>query len=311
MSESPCKTGGPATINGKPFDLNKSFTLGPKQATGHKTPQGKAVSARNPTTHGLFTRDVVLPSLGEDPKGYSDLQMELCLQLEPNGLIERHYVEKIAAASWRLRRLHRWQAQVWEDEALTEDERLDKLDRVMRHETALQRQIDTSIKMLSRDVPLLLEGRARKLALEDLFTTERDCRFDLGAESAVASRAREHLRCMPLCVKFNEGAMDNTNADTTNPVADPAPPPSPVPAETQIRNCQNELPPPPVSPAPLPAPPPAPSLTPPLLRAGGTVTQNCQNELPLPSHAGGSDIRIGLERCPAQESAQPVANKEP
>ena len=290
MSDSPCKTGGPATINGKPFDLNKSFTLGPKQATGPKTPQGKAVSARNPTTHGLFTRDVVLPSLGEDPKGYTDLQMELCLQLEPNGLIERHYVEKIAAASWRLRRLHRWQAQVWEDEALTEDERLDKLDRVMRHETALQRQIDTSIKMLSRDVPLLLEGRARKLALEDLFTTERDCRFDLGAESAVASRAREHLRCMPLCVKFNEGAMDNTNADTTNEditTGDTrsAVPPAEnlvLPAETQAQNCQNELPP---SSSPSPPLPASLDPTPPELGAGGTLTRNCQNELCPPPGA--------------------------
>ena len=34
------------------------------------TPQGKAISARNATTHGLFARDIVLPSLGEDPQGY-------------------------------------------------------------------------------------------------------------------------------------------------------------------------------------------------------------------------------------------------
>ena len=34
---------------------------------GPKTPQGRAVAARNATTHGLFSRDVVLPQLGEDP----------------------------------------------------------------------------------------------------------------------------------------------------------------------------------------------------------------------------------------------------
>ena len=34
---------------------------------------------------------------------------------------------KIAAASWRLRRLHRWQAQLFEDDALTESERIDRL----------------------------------------------------------------------------------------------------------------------------------------------------------------------------------------
>ena len=74
-------------------------------------------------------------------------------QLAPRNLLERHYVEKIAAASWRLRRLHRWQAQLFEDDTLTEDERLDRLDKVLRHETDLHRQIDTSVKMLNATCP--------------------------------------------------------------------------------------------------------------------------------------------------------------
>ncbi len=100
---------------------------------------GRAVSARNATTHGLFARDIVHPSLGEDPEGYRQLAEEFTAQLAPRNLLERHYVEKIAAASWRLRRLRRWQAQLFEDTTLTEDERLDRLDKVLRPETALPR----------------------------------------------------------------------------------------------------------------------------------------------------------------------------
>ena len=45
---------------------------------------------------------------------------------------------------------------------LLEDEVLSKLDRVMRHETTLHRQIDTSVKMLGREPPCLFEGRGLK-----------------------------------------------------------------------------------------------------------------------------------------------------
>jgi len=58
------------------------------------TDAGKAIACRNATTHGLFARDVVLPSLGEDPEGYRRLEAEWMAQLPPRTLLERHYVEK-------------------------------------------------------------------------------------------------------------------------------------------------------------------------------------------------------------------------
>jgi len=142
---------------------------------------GKAIASRNATTHGLFTRDVVLPSLGEDPEGYRQLEAEWLAQLPPRNLLERHYVEKIAAASWRLRRFHRWEAQLFEDDTLTESERLDRLDKALRHETALHRQIDTAVKMLNKDVAQLYTQRARDQVLADTRTAEReykDCHED-------------------------------------------------------------------------------------------------------------------------------------
>lgn len=177
------------------------------KSTGPKTPAGKAIAARNATSHGLFARDIVLPHLGEDPAAYDALFQAFCQELLPQTLLEQHYVEEIAAASWRLRRLHRWQAQVYEDEKLTEDERLDKLDRVLRHETALHRQINHSVKLLAEAIPQISEEHARKLAQAD---------SSAQAPSLVAD--------------FDVNSLDNTYQ-----------PPPPEPAEAEdIKNCENE-----------------------------------------------------------------------
>ena len=150
-------------------------------------------------------------------------------QLPPRNLLERHYVEKIAAASWRLRRLNRWQAQLFEDETLTEDERLNKLDKVLRHETALHRQIDTSVKMLNKDVPQFYKGRARDRALVDTMQTELDCRENRENELEVEFEARErlkadgghHRRPRP---RLHSSGRDAKLPKRTRPLLSPPPP---------------------------------------------------------------------------------------
>ncbi len=193
----------------------------PRPGTGGpRTEQGKRVAARNATTHGLFARDVVLPHLGEDPQGYQDLLTALTQQIAPKNLLEQHYTEKIAAASWRLRRLQRWQAQLFEDERITEDQALDRLDRVMRHETALHRQIDQAIRTLGRDLPQLFEGRARRHALAFAQVTERDCRQDEEWDWQIAVNTREQLDKLTATPALDTGRLDT------------APPPT--------QECQNE-----------------------------------------------------------------------
>ena len=194
-------------------------------ATGPKTEDGKRIAARNATTHGLFARDVVLPHLGEDPAGYEVLLAELAKQLAPKNLLEQHYVEKIAAASWRLRRLQRWQAQLFEDPDITEDEALNKLDRVMRHETALHRQIDSSVKMLARELPKLFSDRAHQKALYEMGATDAYCSHNPSTQMRVAALEQDILDC-PL----TPPGLDLTRLDAA-PVSPSTPP-----------NCQNELP---------------------------------------------------------------------
>lgn len=208
-------------------------------AGGPRTPQGKAVSARNATTHGLFARDIVLPSLGEDPEGYQQLEAQFTAQIAPRNLLERHYVEKIAAASWRLRRLHRWQAQLFEDETLTEDQRLDKLDKVLRHETALHRQIDTAVKMLNKDVPQLSERRARDQALLNTMQTELDCRENRENELEVCFEARDWLKQTTTADPPLDHALLDA-APAPSPSDSPRPPAGQEPG-MEAENCQNEL----------------------------------------------------------------------
>ncbi len=197
------------------------------------TNAGKAIASRNATTHGLFSRDIVLPALGEDPEGYRQLEAEWMAQLPPRTLLERHYVEKIAAASWRLRRLHRWQAQLFEDTTLTESERLDRLDRAMRHETALHRQIDTAVKMLNKDAPQLFAQRVRDQVLEDTQVSERDCREDADDDRAVAMETRNRL------YQIRKATMQAVNELSVAPL-DTCPEEAGEEVGEEI--CENELP---------------------------------------------------------------------
>ena len=186
------------------------------------TESGKAVAARNATTHGLFARDVVLPSLGEDPEGYRRFAAEWTTQLGPRNLLEHHYVEKIAAASWPLRRL---QAQLFEDDSLTEAERLERLDKALRHETALHRQIDTAVKMLHKDAPQLYRQRLREQVQEDLLISERECRDEPETDALVEQKIFDRL----IGLRQETSQAVGTLAD------------APLDAETR-EICENELP---------------------------------------------------------------------
>ena len=162
------------------------------------TSEGKAISSRNATKHGLFTKDVVLPGLSEDPQGYQRLTEELTAEMAPRTLVERHYVEKIAAAFWILRRLRRWQAGLFADGTLTENERLDRLERALRHETALNRQVDTALKMLNKDVPQFYKSRPQEQALPGTGQSDlehgADCENELEKEIKAWERKSQTRR---------------------------------------------------------------------------------------------------------------------
>ena len=119
-------------------------------ATGPKTPQGKAAASHNAVTHGLHAQDVVLTHLGESQEEFEALSSGLARELSPRTAVERHYVTQIAQAMWRLRRLTRWETNLYDDPTLTDEDRITKMARVLRHDAALRRHIDRALKALAQ-----------------------------------------------------------------------------------------------------------------------------------------------------------------
>jgi hypothetical protein len=87
------------------IDANR---LNAKKSTGPRTPEGKATSSRNSLLHGLTAAKHFLPD--EDPAGPALLLEDLRAEWKPNGPTQELLVERMAVASWRLRRFVRVEA---------------------------------------------------------------------------------------------------------------------------------------------------------------------------------------------------------
>ncbi len=74
------------------------------KSTGPKTPTGKSIAARNATKHGLLSQEVLLWE--EDRSAFRALAVGLWDCLQPVGALEHLLVDRIVAATWRLRRVH-------------------------------------------------------------------------------------------------------------------------------------------------------------------------------------------------------------
>src|SRR5438045_2348330 len=73
------------------------------RSTGPRTVEGKRRSSRNATSHGIYCRDLVLP--GESHEEFRAFRDAYLLRLNPQDVLELLIVDRIVAASWKLRRL--------------------------------------------------------------------------------------------------------------------------------------------------------------------------------------------------------------
>ncbi len=78
-----------------------------KQSTGPKTPEGKAASAGNATTHGLTSAFSVLPH--EDSSAFQQLLEKLAKEFTPGSEHEKFLVDIMAQSRWRLERTRRFE----------------------------------------------------------------------------------------------------------------------------------------------------------------------------------------------------------
>lgn len=92
----------------KQIEANKKNAL---LSTGAVTEEGKAVVAKNAVKHGIFARDIIIPTGdgAENENEYRELLANLIQSLNPSGQLEHLLVEKIAVDFWRLRRVLRFE----------------------------------------------------------------------------------------------------------------------------------------------------------------------------------------------------------
>jgi hypothetical protein len=83
-------------------------------STGPTSPQGKAASSRNATTHGLTARASILH--GEDPEDYRAFVDDYLDYYRPANSIDHAIVVEYADLQWRLRRVPVVETQAWNRE---------------------------------------------------------------------------------------------------------------------------------------------------------------------------------------------------
>ena len=79
-------------------------------STGPRTEQGKFASSSNSRTHGLTTRQALLPT--EDPSEHEQHHADYLAHYRPKNAIAKAAVVELADLLWRLRRVASFEAQL-------------------------------------------------------------------------------------------------------------------------------------------------------------------------------------------------------
>ena len=110
-----------------------------RHSTGPRTPDGKQRSSLNAVRHGLTGQMIVMPH--EDMQVYLTHCDSFVAEWKPTGVTETHLVQSIADIQWRLHRAHAHQLNI--DDV---DDRA--MDRITRYTSRIQRDLQSSIKLL-------------------------------------------------------------------------------------------------------------------------------------------------------------------
>jgi hypothetical protein len=118
------------------------------KSTGPRTAAGKAASSRNALRHGLAARSAVV--LGEDPADLARFRAELMAALAPRDGREEFLAEVAAAAAWRLRRVWRAEAALFNRAGRCAPSCLRELLVLQHYEVAANRRFHRAIAMLEQ-----------------------------------------------------------------------------------------------------------------------------------------------------------------
>jgi len=121
-----------------------------QHSTGPRTPEGKARSSLNASTHGLTAREVVIGP--DELPEFDDLLANFQADVKPQGAIQQTLFNQLVSAAWNLRRIGRMEAELcagasYKDLLANHDLQI-QLDRLARHHTRLERSFRHCLKEL-------------------------------------------------------------------------------------------------------------------------------------------------------------------
>jgi hypothetical protein len=127
----------------------------PGRATGPRTPEGKAKSSQNSTTHGCCSKKPLIK--GENAEEFNELLEDWKDDYRPRHKSVRELVEQAAVAQWVLKRntnrYHELEESLQEKKALewTEEEHK-KMERFIRYRTTAERSFGRAANLLEQSV---------------------------------------------------------------------------------------------------------------------------------------------------------------
>jgi hypothetical protein len=152
-----------------------------QQSTGPKTPEGKAIAARNNFRHGFTGEFTVLPWEKQDE--FNMLMDALRDEHEPSGLTERILVDKMAQALWLTKRAVMLQHVTFNHELPTCDD-TKQLALYIRYQT-------TNERIFSKCLNELLKVRAEKRKQQIGFESQKHKQADQTRREAGENRKQE------------------------------------------------------------------------------------------------------------------------
>jgi hypothetical protein len=117
-----------------------------QHSTGPRTPEGQARSSQNARTHGLTARDLIIAA--DEREEFNELLNDYQTDVKPKGAIQQTLFDELVAAAWNLRRVRRMEVQLCSDTKLEDEQLQNKLDRLARHKTRIERTFHRSLKEL-------------------------------------------------------------------------------------------------------------------------------------------------------------------
>ena len=145
--------------------ISELITKSSDHSTGPRTPEGKAVSSLNATTHGLCSNTIVLP--GESQAEWEALRAIWISEYGHPNLVVISLAEQTARAEWFFNRATKRYNEVEQalyleqpDPVLWTDEQHKRLERFQRYRTTHERSFQRTLNMLNRAETLYLKAAA-------------------------------------------------------------------------------------------------------------------------------------------------------